>query len=168
MSFNTRENILTFLDQLGKFSFIDVFVTVFMIVSFYMHLIETVKLFFYTKKNLLVVSDRDFFNNNKKKIGSLGLDVQVQVEPDIGLVIFVLGTVLSQLYSHLFLYLDRKYARPHYLRHHRNRMTNPHDYHLNAQPKHIANLSTTATTATTTSEGLLRSSQKQPFLQNES
>ncbi|ETO21831.1 hypothetical protein RFI_15371 [Reticulomyxa filosa] len=38
---------------------------------------------------------------------------------------FALGTILSQLYSHAFLYLDEKYARPHYLKMYKKQLVTP-------------------------------------------
>ncbi|ETO03767.1 hypothetical protein RFI_33635 [Reticulomyxa filosa] len=54
--------------------------------------------------------------NNGIQTDSIGLQVKVQVEPDIGLMTFTLGTILSQVYSHVFLYWDQKYARPQYIK----------------------------------------------------
>ena len=44
----TRTVILHFLDQFGKFSFVDMYVTVFMVVSFYVTIKLQVKFFLFT------------------------------------------------------------------------------------------------------------------------
>ena len=75
-----RSSLLQFLDQMGKFSFIDLFVSRYMIVSFYVSI--------------------------TKQFDGYGLNIKVVVEPDVGLNTFVIGTVASMLYSHCFLYLD--------------------------------------------------------------
>eukprot|EP01084_Bolivina_argentea_P140059 246339_1 len=82
-----REGIIIFLDQMGKLSFIDIFVSLYMIVSFYVSLSEELK--------------------------SFGVQLKVVVEPDIGLNTFVIGTSISMIFSHFFLYLDAKYAKKH-------------------------------------------------------
>jgi len=82
-----REAIIIFLDQMGKFSFIDLFVSLYMIVSFYVSITEQLKGF--------------------------GLNIKVVVEPDVGLNTFVIGTAISMIFSHFFLFLDAKYAKPH-------------------------------------------------------
>merc|ERR1712154_528376 len=86
MKQSQRQSIIIFLDQMGKFSFIDLFVSLYMIVSFY-------------------VSISEIFHG-------YGLNIKVVVEPDIGLNTFVIGTVISMIFSHYFLYLDAKYATP--------------------------------------------------------
>ena len=88
MKQENREAVLIFLDQLGKFSFIDLFVSLYMIVSFYVSITEQIP-------------------------NSYGINVKVVVEPDVGLNTFVIGTVISMVFSHFFLYLDAKYAKPH-------------------------------------------------------
>ena len=82
-----REAIIIVLDQMGKFSFIDLFVSLYMIVSFYVEITEQLK--------------------------GYGVDVKIVVEPDVGLNTFVIGTALSMLFSHFFLFLDAHYAKPH-------------------------------------------------------
>lgn len=84
-----REGILIFLDQMGKFSFIDLFVSLYMIVSFYVDITEQLP------------------------HNGVGFNLKVVVEPDVGLNTFVIGTVISMIFSHLLLYLDAKYAKPH-------------------------------------------------------
>ena len=82
-----REAIIIVLDQMGKFSFIDLFVSLYMIVSFYVSITEQFK--------------------------GYGVNVKIVVEPDVGLNTFVIGTALSMLFSHFFLFLDAKYTKPH-------------------------------------------------------
>eukprot|EP00483_Globobulimina_turgida_P003036 UN03041 len=72
-----REQILVFLDQVGKFSFIDLFVTLCMVLAFYVNITEQFKGF--------------------------GLNLKVVVEPDVGINTFVIGTVISMLFSRVFL-----------------------------------------------------------------
>jgi len=105
-----REAILIFLDQMGKFSFIDLFVSLYMIVSFYVSITESVQ--------------------------GYGINLKVVVEPDVGLNTFVIGTVISMIFSHFFLYLDAKYAKPHIkqLRHKRTKNIQQHiQYHDDPQ-----------------------------------
>ena len=98
-----REAIIIVLDQMGKFSFIDLFVSLYMIVSFYVSISEEAK--------------------------GYGVNVKIVVEPDVGLNTFVIGTVLSMLFSHFFLFLDAHYAKPHvaHLRRLRDLADNDHD-----------------------------------------
>ena len=87
MKQSNREGIIIFLDQMGKFSYIDLFVSLYMIVSFYVSI--------------------------TKELKGYGINIKVVVEPDIGLNTFVIGTAISMIFSHFFLYLDAKYAKPH-------------------------------------------------------
>lgn len=92
---NTRSWILEILDQLGKFSFIDLFVCMFMVVSFYVRINE--------------------------QIQEYGLTVHITVEPDIGMTTFVIGTIISMIYNHIFIYLDVKYSKPIHNENHKRR-----------------------------------------------
>ena len=88
MTQEIREGILIFLDQMGKFSFIDLFVSCYMLVSFYVDI------------------------NEQLPHNGYGINLKVVVEPDVGLNTFVIGTIISMIFSHFFLYLDAKYAKP--------------------------------------------------------
>jgi hypothetical protein len=79
MSLSTREQFLMFLDRWGKWSLIDTFVLVLMMVAFRLHI--------------------GVLNND--------LDIDVLVDPDLGFQLFLVATMMSLGLSHLLLAFHR-------------------------------------------------------------
>mmetsp|Transcript_8254 Transcript_8254/g.13489 ORF Transcript_8254/g.13489 Transcript_8254/m.13489 type:complete len:670 (+) Transcript_8254:46-2055(+) len=78
-----RKKGLFVLDQLGKYSFIDLYVCIFMVVSFYLTITEELQ-------------------------NGLGVEVAVVVELDIGVTLFAIITLLSMVYSMMFIFFDEQ------------------------------------------------------------
>ena len=81
---NTRTRYLTVLDQFGKFSFVDTYISIIMVVTFYL----TIK--------------------SQIKSMDLAVDIEVIVEIDVGIWLFAIGTFVSMLYSMAFVYINEK------------------------------------------------------------
>jgi len=77
-----RKKALVILDQLGKFSFIDLYVMIFMAVSFY-----------------ITIAFTEF---------GVGVDMAIKVEIEQGVTLFAIMTLLSMFYSMLFLYFHEQ------------------------------------------------------------
>eukprot|EP01083_Nonionella_stella_P088628 247109_1 len=83
MKENKRKKGLLLLDQLGKYSFIDLYVCIFMVVSFYLTITEQTR-------------------------SGLGINVAVVVQIDTGVTTFAVATLVSMVYSMVFLYFDEQ------------------------------------------------------------
>ena len=86
---NMRTKIILFIDQAGKWSYMDLYASVVMTVCFYVH--------------------------TSFKFKDLHLDIRIVCEPDIGIVTFVIANLLSMAYSHIFIFWDQKYGYTHHV-----------------------------------------------------
>eukprot|EP01084_Bolivina_argentea_P280282 479305_1 len=86
---NIRTRMILFIDQAGKWSYMDLYASVVMTVCFYVH------------------TSFEFKNYN--------IDIRIVCEPDIGIITFVIANLLSMAYSHIFIFLDQQYGYKHHV-----------------------------------------------------
>eukprot|EP01084_Bolivina_argentea_P162595 282955_1 len=86
---NLRTRLILFIDQAGKWSYMDLCASVIITVVFYVHA--------------------------SIKLKDIDVDIHIVCEPDLGIVTFVIANLLSMAYSHMFIFWDQKYGYKHHV-----------------------------------------------------
>ena len=81
MKQKNRKRLLNILDQCSKLSFMNMFVIVYMIISF----------------NTVI---------NDEIASTIGVNIEINIKPDIGLILYTIGNIISILISQIFIYFE--------------------------------------------------------------